>query len=224
MITMQEWKAMGGKEQTLWLHENCQVNGFGGPRKPLFGVGVNDAPYCQQPRIDGKAAICPAYLAWAAMLDRAYSAKYHAEHPTYSWVKVCDEWHSFSNFMVWWLENQVDGWQLDKDLVGDGKLYSPDTCVFVPAWLNSFTLDSGSASGAYPIGVSFNKGAGRFHAQCGNPMSKKREHIGYFNTPEEAHMAWLNRKLEIALELKPKMDEIDLRIYPRVIEIINNAK
>ena len=55
-------------------------------------------------------------------------------------------------------------------------------------------------------------------------MSKNTEHLGYFDTPEAAHAAWLKRKLELALELKPKMDEIDLRIYPRVIEIINNSK
>lgn len=37
------------------------------------------------------------------------------------------------------------------------------------------------------------------------------------------HTAWLNRKLEIALELKPEMDEIDLRIYPNVIGIIKST-
>ena len=52
----------------------------------------------------------------------------------------------------------------------------------------------------------------------------KVEHLGLFKTPEAAHLAWKARKLELALELKPKMDEIDLRIYPRIVEIINNAK
>ena len=224
MITMQEWKAMSGKERTLWLHENRQVNEFGGPRKPLFGVGVNDAPYRTRPIIDGKQVTCQAYIAWSAMLKRVYSAKYHAKRPTYSGVKVCDGWHSFMSFREWWLENQTDGFDLDKDILSDAGIYSPETCIFVPAWLNSFTLDRGSLRGVYPIGVAFHKGTGRFQAGCRNPMSKKREQLGYFDTPEEAHLAWRTRKLELALELKPKMDEIDLRIYPRVIEIINNAK
>lgn len=224
MITIQEWNAMGGKEQTLWLEENYQVNGLGCPRKPLLGAGINDAPYRTQSIIDGKQVMCPAYRAWAHLFTRAYSDKYHAKRPTYSGVRVCDEWHSFMPFRVWWLENQADGFALDKDLLSDAGAYSPESCIFVPAWLNSFTIDCGAARGAYPIGVCFHKLAGRFLARCCNPMSKKTEHLGYFDIPEEAHLAWRTRKLEIALELKPKMDEIDIRIYPRIVEIINNAK
>ena len=39
-----------------------------------------------------------------------------------------------------------------------------------------------------------------------------------------AYQAWRNRKLKIAAELKSKMDDIDVRIYPRIIEIISNSK
>ena len=221
MITISEWKAMSGKEQTAWLMKNKPA---GRPRKLVGGVGVNDAPYCTQHKIDGNNFMCPAYQAWTDMLTRVYSAKYRARQPTYSGVSVCDEWHSFMSFRSWWMENQVDGWQVDKDILSDAGVYSPEKCIFVPAWLNSFTLDSGSARGEYPIGVAFHKSTGKFRAQCCNPMSKKQEHLGLFETPEEAHEAWLAHKLELALELKPKMDSIDLRIYPRVIEIINNAK
>ena len=224
MITIQEWKAMSGKEQTLWLEENCRVNGVRRSRGRVHGVGVNDAAYCQQPRICGKKVVCPAYQAWGNMLSRAYSAKYRARQPTYSGVSVCDEWRSFMSFRGWWIENQVDGWQLDKDLMSDSREYSPETCVFVPQWLNNLTLDSGSARGEYPIGVKFHKGTGRFQAQCRNTVTNKNQHLGLFTTPEAAHLAWRARKLELALELKPRMDEIDIRIYPRVVEIINNTK
>ena len=225
MITIQEWNAMSGKEQTLWLEENTELSRRHESQRGLvYGVGVNDAPYCTKPTIDGKRFYCPAYVAWNNMLTRSYSAKFHASRPTYSGVTVCDEWHSFMAFRAWWIENQVDGCPIDKDLLSDDACYSPDTCIFVPVWLNAFTTDSCAKRGVYPIGVDFRKGKGRFRAQCCNHMSKKRDHLGYFDTPEAAHLAWLNRKLEIALELKPKMDEIDLRIYPRVIEIINNAK
>ena len=122
------------------------------------------------------------------------------------------------------MENQVDGWQVDKDLLSDAGIYSPETCIFVPQWLNLLTTDSGASRGKWPIGVSYHDGASRFRAQCRNPITRKGEHLGLFTTPEEAHLAWLKRKLELAIELKPKMDEIDLRIYPRVIEIINNSK
>lgn len=224
MITLQEWNEMSGKEQTMWMEENCKVNGVGRSVGSVYGVGVNDDTYRTQPIVEGKQVRCPAYCAWKDVLMRAYSQRFHAKNPTYSGVTVCEDWHSFMSFRVWWMENQVDGWQLDKDILSDSREYSPETSLFVPRWLNSFIIDSGAARGAYPIGVDFHKDAGRFRALCRNTMSKKREHLGYFDTPEEAHMAWLNRKLELALELKPRMDSIDLRIYPRVIEIINNAK
>ena len=224
MITMQEWKAMGGKDQTLWLEENCKVNARGRQRGLVEGVGVNDAPYCTKPTIDGKRFYCPAYVAWNSVLTRACSAKFHARRPTYSGVTVCDEWHSFMAFRRWWIENQVDGRQIDKDILSDSVVYSPETSLFVPIWLNSFIIDSGAARGAYPIGVYFESSRGRFRAECRNPVSGKRVWLGYFDTTEEAHAAWRKCKLELALELKPKMDEIDLRIYPRVVEIINNAK
>ena len=225
MITLKEWESMSGKEQTIWLEENTELSGRYESRRGLVqGVGVNDAPYCTRPIMGGKQVTCPAYRAWATMLKRSYSSKYHAKRPTYSGVTVCDEWQSFMSFRGWWIENQVDGWQVDKDILSDAGVYSPETCIFVPAWLNSFTLDRGSLRGVYPIGVAFHNGTGRFQAGCRNPMSKKREQLGYFTTPEEAHLAWRARKLELALELKPRMDEIDMRIYPRVVEIINNAK
>ncbi|QFG15354.1 hypothetical protein 4L372X_042 [Aeromonas phage 4_L372X] len=223
-MNIEKWKSMSGLEQTMFLLDNCQVNGKGGKRMVIGGSGVNDATYCTQPAIDGKQVMCPAYKAWKNMFKRVYSAKFHASRPTYSDVKVCDEWRSFSNFRSWWLENQVDGWHIDKDILSDDGVYSPEACIFVPAWLNSFTLDSGSARGVYQIGVCFHKQSGRFEAKCSNPMTKKREHLGLFDTPEAAHLAWRTRKLELALELKPKMDSIDQRIYDRVVEIIMKAR
>lgn len=225
MITMQEWKAMGGKEQTMWLEENKPSSNIStSQRKLVHAVGVNDAPCCTATVIDGKKFKCPAYRAWLSMLRRAYSAKYHAKKPTYSGVTVCDEWHSFMAFRRWWIENQVDGHQIDKDLLSDDGVYSPNTCLFVPQLLNTFTVDCGAARGEWPVGVCFESSRGRFRAECRNPVSGKRVWLGYFDTPEEANLAWRTRKLELALELKPQMDEIDQRIYPRVIEIINNAK
>ena len=189
----------------------------------VCGVGVNDADYLTQPIIDGKQVRCPAYDAWKGMLTRCYSAKHHRRRPTYIGVKVCEEWLGFMAFRKWWVENHVDGWQLDKDVLSDDMIYSPDTCIFVPAWLNTFTVDSGAASGGLPIGVSFEKRVGKFKARCRHPFGRQ-EHLGHFSTPEEAHAAWLARKIEIANELKNLMDDIDTRIFQRVIEIIGRAK
>ena len=189
----------------------------------VCGVGVNDADYLTQPIIDGKQVRCPAYDAWKGMLTRCYSAKHHRRRPTYIGVKVCEEWLGFMAFRKWWVENHVDGWQLDKDLLSDNRIYSPETCIFVPSWLNHFTIDCGAARGEWPIGVYFDGRRRKFESRCRHPFGKN-ELRGRFSTPDEAHAAWLARKLEIAHELKNLMDDIDARIFPRVIEIISRSK
>lgn len=191
--------------------------------KRVYGFGINDANYEVRPRVDGVPVMCRAYRAWYDMLRRCYSKKYQAKHPTYIGVIVCDEWRSFMSFRKWWIDNHVDGWNLDKDLLSDSRSYSPESCIYVPHWLNSFTIDCGANRGDWPIGASFHKQHGKFVSYCNNPEIGKRESLGYFTSPNEAHMAWKSRKLELSLEMNSDMDEIDERIYPRVVEIITKA-
>lgn len=223
-MTIDLWKSMTGREQTLWLEVNRPAGSIGAPRKPIHGFGLNDVAYCSQPTIDGVMVMCPAYRAWTDMLKRCYSKKFHSTINTYADVCMNEEWRRFSEFRIWWMENQVDGWQIDKDIIGDGAEYGSKTCIFVPSFLNSFIIDRAASRGEYPIGVSFDRWSGNFRAQCSNQITGKSEKLGRFDTPTEAHLAWLTRKLELALELKPQMDDIDTRIYQRVVEIIRNTR
>lgn len=118
----------------------------------------------------------------------------------------------------------MDGWQLDKDLLMGARVYSPYTCIFVPHWLNSFATDREAYRGDLPIGVCFHKMAGRFMASCRHPMTDNKVYLGLFDNKEAAHMAWVDRKLSIALELKCEMDVIDERIYDGVASIINSMR
>jgi hypothetical protein len=81
----------------------------------------------------------PLYIVWRGILRRCYSES-HKHYKSYGGrgVKVCDEWRNdFMTFYNWALAN---GWQkglqIDKDIKGDGKLYSPETCVFVTNTVN----------------------------------------------------------------------------------------
>lgn len=76
----------------------------------------------------------------------------------------------------------------------------------------------------FMIGVSWDKLGNKHKVRCRNPITHEREYLGLYESELEAHSVWRGRKLEIALELKPKMDAIDLRIYPNVVIISNNAK
>ena len=82
--------------------------------------------------------------------------------------------------------------------------------------VNTFTIDRGAARGEWLIGVIWNKSAEKFQSTFGNPFTKKSEHLGYFTHEQEAHEAWLKRKLELAKELAA------IQVDPRVAEALIN--
>lgn len=191
----------------------------------VWGVGVNDADYVVVVRettsfVAGKQKQrvvwrCPFYKVWSHMLGRCYSNKHHEQRPSYINCSVCEEWLRFSTFKAWMQDQEWEGNELDKDLLLPGnKVYSPETCVFVSRQVNSFVIEVKSSRGAWPIGVSWYTVGEKFRAQCSNPFVNKNEHLGYFTTPEEAHQAWLTRKLELAKMLAAEQSD------PRVAEAL----
>lgn len=106
--------------------------------KPIaYGVGYfGDGSY--KAKKNGK--ITKAYSAWFNMLERCYCPSFHKRQPTYKNCFVCDDWHNFQNFAKWFGQNYTEGLQLDKDVKQDGitnKVYSPETCIFIPHSENS---------------------------------------------------------------------------------------
>lgn len=118
--------------------------------KLICGVGVNDSEvYVRQ---DG--VLIKSYTTWTAMLNRCYSIKHQTRYPTYVGCTVCTEWLTFSNFKKWYDANYREGLELDKDILVEGnKIYSPETCRFVPKSINYLLLDHRNARGDLPIGV-----------------------------------------------------------------------
>jgi hypothetical protein len=175
--------------------------------KLMYGVGVNDADYAVQPSgPDGKRRTCPYYRAWNNMLRRAYCQKLHAILPTYIGVTVCEEWHSFMAFRAWMMTQDWEGKQLDKDIIVPGnKVYSPATCAFVSSQINVLLTDSAAARGEWPVGVDWNRHAKKFRAQIAE--GGKRRSLGYFTTPEAAHLAWRKAKVRIVRAAARECDD-----------------
>ena len=212
---------MTNVELSLFIEANYPISGRGNPRKPVHGIGLNDADYMTTPTVDGAILWDPAYCTWVNMLKRAYNRRYQVTHPTYSDVTVCKDWHSFRVFRAWRLDNYREGFSLDKDLlVAGNREYGPDACIYVPRWLNSFLNGRSASRGEFPIGVYICKKTGKYLSECGNPITGQKHHLGSFTTPEEAHEAWLTFKLALADRLKKEMDYIDKRIYNNVLAII----
>lgn len=203
------------RELSYWFEQKVNLNK---KKSTIYGIGIDDSGYTSEIKVEGKLIICPVYQLWRSIIQRCYSEKFHRTNPTYRGTTVCREWLTFSNFKCWWVNNYKDGYQLDKDLLVLGnKTYSPETCIFIPQWLNSFVTDNSSARGKYLIGCNFDKSNNKFKSRCCDPRTKKQHHIGYFDTELDAHLAWLHRKLDILCELKSEIDKIDHRLYDCVV-------
>jgi hypothetical protein len=193
-----------------------EVNMVKKKEKKVRGVGINNADYAvyKTETVNGKSNIiwrCPYYSTWDSMLRRCYYEPYLKKYPTYQGCSVCDDWIYFMTFKAWMETKNWQGKDLDKDiLVESNKVYSPETCRFVDRSLNMFLCDSGATRGEWPLGVYWQKAAGKFQVKCKNPFTKKSDYLGLFNCPEAGHLAWRKRKHELACQWADLQDDLDI--------------
>ncbi len=176
----------------------------GKTKKPLYGVGINDSIYLTETRIEGKRIKCPYYVIWSTMLKRAYSYKFHISRPTYRSVIVCDDWLLFSNFKSWMEKQDWQGKQLDKDMLfPNNKVYSPETCIFIPNYLNNLL----GYKGEHP-GVFYRKDRAKYMVRIYHNGTTK--HLGYFSTLKEADRCYAINKINILKGIIFKITELRL--------------
>ncbi|MEH6451150.1 MAG: hypothetical protein V7765_20970 [Oleispira sp.] len=169
-------------------------------RKPVFGIGINDANYVAQPVVESKKISCPYYRAWKNMLMRCYSEKYQTKRPTYIGCSVDKEWLTFSVFRAWMEGQDWQGKQLDKDLLIPGnKEYGPAACIFVSSQINSLLNDHAAERGDFPQGVGFDKALGKYKAYCS--VNGKMKHLGCFTSIPEAEITYLTFKSELIKQI-----------------------
>ena len=106
------------------------------------------------------------------------------------------------------------GWHLDKDLLVKGnKIYSEDTCVFLPVEINSVLTKTDKLRGDYPIGVHWCNAKKVFVAQI-NRNKGQQEWLGKFDNPNDAFLAYKKAKESYLKELANKwMGKIDDRAH-----------
>lgn len=178
-------------------------------RKLIYGIGVNDADYITDLKIDGYRSKCPYYITWSHMLSRCYSNNYHKKQPTYKNCTVTKEWLIFSNFKGWMKLQKWKGNQLDKDIINPGnKIYSPANCCFINKKLNTLMCDNKANRGKHPIGVSWHKAANKFSVKCS--VNGKPKGLGYFNNSKDA--AEIYNKFKSNLVIMESNKQSDQRI------------
>lgn len=190
-----------------WTAKNVQYNNFqigkiGCPyERRVCDVGyIGEGEY--ESRENGKKT--KVHNTWSHMIKRCYDKKYKEKHPTYVDCKVCEEWLNFQNFAKWYYDNyyEIEGqqMQLDKDILVKGnKVYSPDTCIFVPQAINKLFVKSNSSRGESVIGTHHDKND-KYQVNCHliNPKTgkSKGKYLGIYDTELEAFKVYKYYKEE----------------------------
>ena len=193
---------------------------IGRPRTPIYGVGINDAPYLTS-FIDehGKEHRCPFYSRWRSLLQRVLDPKAHKKHPTYAKCTIDPDWLIFSKFRAWMQSQDWQGKELDKDLRYQGnKHYGPDTCLFITQELNKLLCLRQNARGELPLGVNFTTIHGKQYITASCSSRAKPKSLGYFASVEDAAAAYKIAKLAYIKELAeeetdPIVKEALLRLW-----------
>lgn len=184
----------------------------------VHGVGKVGYKY---PVTEKSGKLHREYLIWVNMIKRCYERDYENKNPTYSDCTISENFKSYTYFYEW-CNNQVgfnnSEWHLDKDILLKGnKIYSEDFCVFVPREINNMFTTRTRFRGEFPIGVHYSKGKGKFVSQISKNCGK-RIHLGLFDTPEEAYLAYKKEKESYIKEVAEKWrGEIDDRVYEALI-------
>ena len=179
----------------------------------VHGVGITGTKY---PISEG-GINTKEYDLWKGMLRRCYSDSFKKMCPTYEGCEVSDNFKSYEYFYEW-CNKQIgfynEGWQLDKDLLVKGnKVYSENTCVFIPQEINLLLVKRDNNRGEHLIGVCWHKKDNAFVAMVSKSKGK-REYLGFFKTEIEAFNAYKIAKEAFVKEQATKWkDKIDERAY-----------
>ncbi|MFK8770234.1 hypothetical protein [Aeromonas caviae] len=173
--------------------------------KLVHGVGVKDM---------FRATNTVHYRIWSNMLARCYYDNVKEEKKkTYSGDTVAPEWHKLSDFYAWLNTirgfddevSSISGKCLDKNLIIPcSSVFGPKTCVFVDKKINKLTfLRLRGRDDDLPIGLRKDK-SNNFSARFSN------KYIGTCETALDAHMLWLNARIDHLKAAAKEFKHIDL--------------
>lgn len=192
--------------------------------RPIYGIGINDSVFCTAARLGGIGVNHRAYAAWKGMFKRCYCQTYQIEMRTYEGCSVGDGWHRFTDFFEWWKVNFVEGWHLDKDILVPGnKIYSKETCVYIPPELNFFVSMSVNRDDLHPIGAYKCSDSDKYFSKI-RDRSGKSHHLGTFADAQDAHEAWIAAKLQSANSFKSVCNSIRPDLFNSLIAKIESMR
>ena len=199
--------------------DNIKSGSIKDPYSPsVYGIGVLGDKYPS--KVNG--VLTKEYELWKGMLKRCYSDIFKKKRPTYEGCEASENFKSYEYFYEWCNKqigfNNKD-WQMDKDLLVKGnKVYSENTCVFIPSEINSLLINCTASRGRHLIGVYWSKTANAFVARVRRNKGCS-EHLGLFNTEIEAFNAYKTAKESF---IKEQANKWKSQIDPRAYEALMN--
>ena len=212
-----------------WIFEHATYQSFKNgeikcPYEPkVYGVGyLGEGKY--KAFENGKKT--DKYEIWHSMLQRCYDPKYQERKPTYKGCKVEDYLLNFQNMGEWINENYYEvlgeTMCLDKDILYKGnKVYSRETCIFVPKRINSLFVKCDKSRGNNPIGVD-QLSSGNYQVECCNGYCEQL-YLGTYSTKEEAFQVYKQYKEKVIKEtIDSYKGKIPEPFYSRLREAMYN--
>ena len=197
-----------------------------------FNRGAIKSPYCKSYNGigflgEGKYTCDDVWhIHWRAMLERVVT-KNDGLLRTYANVTVCNSWCDYQVFAEWAENNYYEipalRMELDKDILIKGnKIYSPETCVFVPHNINTLFVKADKSRGDLPIGVYWHERDQEYRAQCSyitDTGTRKNKWLGGHSNQEDACLAYKRFKESHIKEIAERYKEyIPDKLYKALYE------
>lgn len=167
--------------------------------------------------IDGKKAIKKEYTQWLGMMARTKSnAKNYFDVSLSKNFESFDYWCDWATKQKGFMNVEPSGivWAIDKDILGNGKLYSEDVCVFVPTEINNLCKRSNNG---FLKGVTKDSWKKRYRAHA--VFNGVHISLGYYDTEYEAHCVYLDaRRKQVDMLLEKYGKQLDCRIAPALYD------
>lgn len=189
----------------------------------IYGIG-----YLGKEIKKGNPCDIKIYQTWKDMLRRCYDSNSLCINPIYKNVSVCEEWHNFSNFEKWYLENYPNNLYdikltLDKDLLQLGlerKIYSFNTVVFLPVKINAFLTNNqlkNNISGN--TGVIWKNKNKKWVVQISDFETGKYKHLGLFGNINDASECYKQARVINVEKVKKYLRNLDY-LPEEIIELV----
>ena len=161
-----------------------------------------------------------SYVVWQAMRQRLVHKEWYKD------VTICAEWETYEGFLEWFNSNEFSNYRdelgnfyvLGKDVLGsERRLYSPETCAFIPQQLNNMFRRKSSSMKSGVQYLSRQKNPYRAYIN----YNRKHIHLGYYSTEDEAHSKFLEARKDCLKNfLEVHSGRLDARVVDRISEMV----